>query len=109
MLPSPARTAIEERTPGASGSALVIVLIGVGLMLALTGSMTMVLVADARVILESAQQMSAFFLAESGFEAAKHEIGESLDPDNDGMGTVNANKLDGSYSVSATDIGGGLY
>src|SRR5687767_10535611 len=96
---------ITERFRRLSGSTLILVLVIVLLILGITGSLTALLVADAKVLAESGDRLKAFYLAETGLQNSKWEFGESADSQNDGKGKVTGSNSDGTYTVTAEDLG----
>ncbi len=82
---------------------LVIVIIGI------SGPVLMFSLGEAREAIESGDSAVSFYLAESGIEAAKWEIAESQDPDGNGIGNKAVTVGSGSYAVTTTDLGGGVY
>src|SRR5437867_12491450 len=95
--------------PSEKGSALLFAILCIGLMLALTGSMTMMLVADAQAVVESSKTQACLYLAENGLSTAKWEIASSQDPQGDGPGNASQSTSSGSFSVTAVDLGAGRY
>src|SRR5262245_45276907 len=109
MHQHPASSATERRARRERGAALVLAILGIILVMALTGGLTLIVYTETQAVAESSRRMSAFYLAESGFEAAKHEIGETTDPDSDGVGNVTAVRTNGSYNVTAMSLGNDRY
>ena len=79
----------------------------------LLGSMVAVLVTTSisttRVTDENIDFVSSFHMAERGLEEAHWELGENQDQDGDGTGTLTVSTADGQFTVSAVDLGSGLY
>ncbi len=92
-----------------SGLALVFALLGVIVAAALSGSLVMITMIETRAATAATERAMAFYLAESGLQAARWEIGENDDPAADGEGTLSGNGAVGRYAVAATNLGGGYF
>lgn len=55
------------------------------------------------------REVQAFYLAETGLETAKWELGEALDPDGNGAGNRDQTVALGSYRVTAQDLGSNMW
>jgi hypothetical protein len=99
----------KRRIRSDDGSALLFAIICIGMMLAISGAMTMMLVADAQAVVESSKNQTCLYLAENGLSTAKWEIASSQDPQGDGPGNANQSTSSGSFSVTAVDLGAGRY
>ena len=91
------------------GSALIISVFMMVILFGATASIIIVSGTNTRAVRESADQSVAFYLADGGLEAAKREIADQIDPDDDGVGTVSVDTPFGNYGVVATDLGDDLY
>jgi hypothetical protein len=87
------------------GSVLLFAILVVLLAMGFTGSLIMVGVADARVTRESTERVVAFSLAETGLQESKYEIGEDQDDAGDGIGNRTGSTSEGTFSVTAEDLG----
>ena len=104
------RTARTPPPTSEEAGIVLLALIGlVMIVITITGSVLFVSVTHGKAITEATQRQTAFYLAEGGIEAAKWEIGESKDPEGDGVGTKRIKTSAGTYTVVAEDVGGGNY
>ncbi len=92
-----------------SGIALIFALLGVIVSAAIASSLVMVTMTETRAANAASAHAMAFYLAESGLNSARWEIGESTDPGGDGEGTVSVTSAAGSYEIVATDLGSGFW
>jgi hypothetical protein len=92
-----------------AGAAIIIAVLGVIMLLALSGSMLTVWMANSRVITEAAGRTRAFYLSEAGLEEAKYELSHEQGGADGTIGTVSATSPAGSYNVTVANLGGGYW
>ena len=91
------------------GVALITVLVLLVGMMGVSGSALIVLTTRAKAVRDGTEEVSAFYMAEAGLEASKYELATSDDAAKDGVGKVSLQVASGNYSVSAKDLGSGLW
>ena len=77
------------------GASMMVLMIAVLVFAAVTFTAT-----EAKALNEDGDRMVAFYRAEAALQAARYEIGENLDADADGLGSVST----GDWNVTATLI-----
>ncbi len=92
-----------------SGVVLLLSLVFMFAILGVAGSVFYLAIAEAKAARESSEQVISLYLAESGLEAAVHEIVKSEDPDSNGIGNKNVTNSAGNYTVTVQDLGGFVY
>lgn len=89
------------------GAAFLVAILSIMVVLAMTGSMVSVWVSSSHAMTASLERNRAFNLAESGLEEAKWELGEDDEGQDNVLGAASGSSAQGSYSVSAADLGSG--
>ena len=92
-----------------SGVVLLLSLVFMFAILGVAGSVFYLAIAEAKAARESSEQVISLYLAESGLEAAVHELVKSEDPDSNGIGNKNVTNSTGNYTVTVQDLGGFVY
>ena len=91
------------------GVVLVISLVMALVLSSMIAASVMYSLSETKSLHDRTDRSLAFYLAETGVESAKWEIGEDEDPDGDGSGNTTANISSGSYAVTATDLGNSTF
>lgn len=62
-----------------------------------------------RSVRQSVDRQAALYVAEGGLAAAKYELSTDVDVAGDGLGSISTETPAGTHTVTATDLGNGLY
>jgi hypothetical protein len=93
-----------------TGTALLMILVLLTLLLGFVGSSVVALSRiDARVVIDERDRSSALYLADGSLDALKYELDQDTDLSGDGIGNHTVATADGSVSATATLLSSGRY